>query len=86
MVEEDPRMAKFRSQMETAEAKQIYKQRGEVAEFPNAWIKDKIGLRKFRLRGLLKAGMEGLWACLAYNVKQWIRLAWRKEPVAVCAA
>jgi len=86
MVEEDPKVAKFRSQMETEEAKQIYKQRGEVAEFPNAWIKDKIGLRKFRLRGLFKAGIEGLWACLAYNVKQWIRLAWRKEEVAACAA
>ena len=72
-----PEVARFIAKMETEEAKQIYKQRGAVAEFPNAWIKDKIGLRQFRLRGLTKVGMEALWACLTYNIKQWIRLRWR---------
>jgi transposase len=66
----------FRAKMQTPEAKQIYRTRAEVAEFPNAWIKEKIGLRKFRLRGLVKAGMEILWACLSYNIRQWIRLSW----------
>lgn len=42
-----------------------------------AWIKDKLGLRKFRVRGLIKAGMELVWASLTYNVMQWIRLSWR---------
>jgi hypothetical protein len=74
---EDPEVVKqFRAKMQTAEAKQIYRTRAEVAEFPNAWIKEKIGLRKFRLRGLYKAGMETVWACLTYNIKQWIRLSW----------
>jgi hypothetical protein len=50
-----------------------------VAEFPNAWIKDKIRLRQFRLRGLIKASMEALWACLTYNIQQWIRLRGRKQ-------
>ncbi len=72
-----PEVARFIAKMETEEAKQIYKQRGAVAEFPNAWIKEKIGLRQFRLRGLIKVGMEALWACFAYNIKQWIRLRWR---------
>lgn len=72
-----PEVAAFIAKMETDEAKQIYRQRGAVAEFPNAWIKDKIGLRQFRLRGLIKVGMEVLWACLTYNIKQWIRLCWR---------
>ena len=67
----------FRAKMQTAEAKQIYRQRGAVAEFPNAWIKAKIGLRQFRLRGLLKVKMEAVWACLTYNIQQWIRLRWR---------
>jgi len=65
--------------MQTEEAKQIYRQRGAVAEFPNAWIKEKIGLRQFRLRGLIKVGMEVLWACLTYNIQQWIRLRWRPQ-------
>jgi transposase len=74
---DDPVVVAHKEKMETEEAKQIYRHRGEVAEFPNAWIKDKIGLRQFRLRGLIKVGMEILWACLTYNIKQWIRLRWR---------
>lgn len=69
-------VSEFIAKMETEEAKAIYKQRGAVAEFPNAWIKDKIKLRQFRLRGLLKVGMEAVWVCLAYNIQQWIRLCW----------
>lgn len=60
--------------METTGAKQIYKQRGAVAEFPNCWIKEKLGLRKFRLRGLANAATEALWAVVTYNLQQWMRL------------
>jgi Transposase DDE domain len=77
--EEAPAVAAFRAKMETEEAQQIYRQRGAVAEFPNAWIKDKIGLRQFHLRGLIKVSMEALWVCLTYNIKQWIRLRGRKQ-------
>jgi transposase len=76
---DDPVVVAHKEKMETEEAKQIYRQRGAVAEFPNAWIKDKIGLRQFRLRGLIKVGMELLWVCLTYNIKQWIRLCWRPQ-------
>ena len=74
-----PEVAAFIAKMETDEGKKIYRQRGPVAEFPNAWIKNKIGLRQFRLRGLVKVGMEVLWAALTYNIKQWIRLCWRPQ-------
>jgi transposase len=80
-AEEAPAVVAFRAKMQTAEAKQIYRQRGAVAEFPHAWIKDKLGLRQFRLRGLIKVRMETLWACLTYNLQQWIRLCWRKRLV-----
>jgi hypothetical protein len=73
----------FRKKMETEAAKAAYKKRGPVAEFPNAWIKEKFRLRKFRLRGMAKAGAEILWACLTYNALQWIRLS--KQPVAMAA-
>lgn len=72
-----PDVHQFREKMQTPQAQQIYAQRAPVAEFPNAWIKEKLGLRQFRLRGLLKVGCEALWACLTYNVQQWIRLCWR---------
>jgi transposase len=77
--EQTPALAAFEAKMQTTEARQIYKQRAGVAEFPNAWIKDKIGLRQFRLRGLFKVTMEALWACLTYNICQWIRLCWRPQ-------
>jgi transposase len=80
-TEERPEVSAFRQKMQTPEAVQIYRQRSAVAEFPNAWIKDKLGLRQFRLRGLLKVGVEALWACLTYNIEQWIRLSWRPKLV-----
>lgn len=67
----------FLAKMETDAAKAVYKLRGAVAEFPNAWLKDKLRLRYFHLRGLVKVGMESVWACLTYNIQQWIRLSWR---------
>jgi transposase len=66
----------------STDAQAIYKQRAGVAEFPNAWIKDKIGLRQFRLRGLVKVTLETLWACLTYNICQWIRLCWKPQRLA----
>ena len=81
-LEEQADVAAFRKKMEAAEYRAAYRKRGAVAEFPNAWIKDKLGLRKFRVRGLLKAGSELLWACLTYNIMQWERLAWRQPAIA----
>jgi len=82
--EATPEIVAFQAKMETPEAQAIYKQRAGVAEFPNAWIKDKIGLRQFRLRGLAKVTLESLWACLTYNICQWIRLCWKPQQLA-CA-
>ena len=72
-----PAIVSFIEKMKTEEAKAIYKQRAHLAEFPHAWIKTKLGLRQFHLRGSLKVGIEALWACLTYNIQQWIRLVWR---------
>jgi len=76
-----PVVREFAQKMETEEAKAIYRQRGAVAEFPNAWLKDKLGLRQFRLRGLFRVRLEVLWAALTYNIQQWIRLSWRAGRV-----
>jgi transposase len=83
-TEEPDEVKAHRQKMETESARTIYKQRPAVAEFPNAWIKEKFGLRQFRLRGLIKVRIEALWACLTYNICQWIRLCWRpKQAVSV---
>lgn len=72
-----PEITAFNKKMESAEAKAIYKERSQVAEFPHAWIKDKLGLRQFRSTGVRKVEMEAVWACLTYNIQQWIRLVWK---------
>jgi transposase len=79
---ENTEVAAFREKMKTEAAQQIYKKRGPVAEFPNAWIKDKLGIRKFRLRGMAKATTEAMWGAFTYNVQQWIRLSWRPKVMA----
>jgi hypothetical protein len=84
-VSANQEVAAFRDKMKGEEAKQIYRRRGEVAEFPNAWIKEKLGIRKFRMRGLAKATTEAIWGVLAYNILQWVRLSWRPRLVGQAA-
>ena len=81
-MEKTAQLVAFEAKMQTEQARQIYKERAGVAEFPNAWIKDKFGLRQFRLRGVVKVGLEALWACLTYNICQWIRLCWKPQRLA----
>lgn len=77
--EDSPAVAAFRAKMQTEEAKQLYRTRAQIAEFPHAWIKEKFGLRRFRLRGCQKVRAEAVWACLTYNIQQWLRLSWRRS-------
>jgi transposase len=83
--EELAEVAEFRQRMQSEQAREIYRQRAQVAETPNLWIKAKFGLRQFSVRGLSKVGMEALWACLTYNIRVWIRLRWR-QPAALATA
>jgi transposase len=73
-LEESPLVIAFRKKMSSEEAQQRYRCRARIAEFCHAWIKTKLGLRQFHVRGLVKAQMEMLWACLTYNLQHWIRL------------
>jgi transposase len=82
-IEESAAVQAFRQKMASQEAQASYRRRGRVAEFCNAWIKSKLGLREFHVRGLLKVQTEMLWACLTYNLQQWIRL---RKPSTVAAA
>jgi transposase len=78
-LEESAAVQAFRQKMETEEARASYRRRGRVVEFCHAWIKSKLGLRQFHVRGLRKVRMEMLWACLTYNLQHWIRLQ-RLQP------
>jgi hypothetical protein len=69
-----PAIAAFRAKMQTEEARAIYKTRSEVAEFPHLWLKSKLCIRQFRVRGLRKVALECLWGAITYNIHHWIRL------------
>jgi len=72
-VEPEP-VERYHAKMQTAEAKAIYKQRAPVAEFPHAWLKDKLKWVRLRCRGIAKAQAEALWACLTYNLQRYFKL------------
>jgi hypothetical protein len=46
-IEEPASTTSFKAKMATDEARQIYRQRSQIAEFPHAWIKRRCGLREF---------------------------------------
>jgi transposase len=73
--EESAIVLAFRQKMASEAAQTQYRRRGRVVEFCHAWIKSKLGLRQFHVRGLIKVQLEMLWACLTYNLQQWIRLS-----------
>jgi Transposase DDE domain len=77
-LEESAAVLSFRQKMATEPARASYRRRGRVPEFCNAWIKSKLGLRQFHVRGLGKVQIEMLWAGLTYNLQQWVRL--RRVP------
>jgi transposase len=81
--EESTAVLAFRQKMAGEKAQAQYRRRGPVVEFCHAWIKSKLGLRQFHVRGLVKVQMEMLWACLTYNLQQWIRL---RKPITAIAA
>ena len=80
---EHPVVTAFREQTASAEGEAALKQRSAVAEFVNAWLKEKVGLRRFHVRGLAKVRVEAMGATLTYNVQQWIRLRWRLRRLPV---
>jgi transposase len=81
-LEEPDTTVAFKAKMETEQAKQIYKRRSQIAEFPHAWIKERCGLRQFRCRGQQKVWMESIWACLSYNIVRWFCLQRREAASA----
>jgi len=56
--------------LKTESGKKTYARRAHLAETPNGFIKDVLGLRQFLLRGLDKVRTEWLWACTAFNIRK----------------
>lgn len=73
-VVESTAMKEYLARMKRPEVKELYKKRCEIAEFPHLWFKGVKNLRRFSVRGLVKAEIEAKWIALAYNVTQWMRI------------
>ncbi len=78
-----PVVAEYVAKRQTAAARGLYRLPAPVAEFSNLGLKSKLGLWQFCVRGLQKVRCEVTWACLTYNIQQWVRLRWkdRLRPV-----
>jgi hypothetical protein len=64
---------RFRQRMATAEAREIYKQRASIAEYPNAELRNR-GLTQFRVRGLSRVLASTLLHALSFNFMRAISL------------
>lgn len=63
-------MFKFRQRMATAEAKETYRKRSSVAEFPNAECRNR-GLHQFPVRGLTRVLASALLHAVTFNFMRW---------------
>ena len=68
-------MAAFRQRLATDDAKQLYKQRPSIAEFPNAECHHR-GLHQFRVCGLKQAKATTLWYAPTFNLMRLLNLGW----------
>lgn len=74
-VRVEPRaIDRYHAKMETDQGKAIYKLRAPVAEFPHAWMKDKLKWLRMQCRGIVKTQAEALWVCLTYNLQRYFKL------------
>ena len=58
------------AKLQTEEGKEIYRQRKKIVEPVFGQVKTNLGFRRFRLRGLDKAGGEWTLVCLVHNIKK----------------
>lgn len=66
-------MFAFRQRMATDAAKELYRERSSIAEYPNAECRNK-GLQQFRVRGLERVKSSVLMDILTFNFMRWLNL------------
>lgn len=71
-----PAVAALRRRMKSESGRSIYAKRGQVAELVNAGLKERLGLRQFRVRGLAKVQTVTVLTVLAYNMVRLFSLGW----------
>jgi IS5 family transposase len=65
-----PHTVAMKAKFQTEQTQKDYKKRKWIAEPPNGWIKNVLGLRQFSMRGLEKAKAEFKLVCMALNLRR----------------
>ncbi len=65
-----PHTVAMAAKFETEQEKTDYRKRKWIAEPPNGWIKNVLGLRQFSMRGLQKTLAEFKLVCMALNLRR----------------
>lgn len=68
---DSPEVIRWRARMATAEAKEVYKERGALAEWANAQVR-QLGVSQFTVRGLPKVTTVMLLVAVAHNLLRWV--------------
>ncbi len=71
---DSPEVAAWRERMGTAEAKAVYRQRGAIAEWTNAQVRQH-GVSQFSVRGLTNVTTVMLLVAVAHNLMRWLSLS-----------
>ena len=71
--EDSPEVVRWRQRMVTQDAKAVYKNRGAIAEWTNAQVRQH-GLSRFTVRGIAKVTTVMLLIVITHNILQWAAL------------
>lgn len=70
----DPTLTAMKARLKTAEGRAIYQKRQETVEPVIGWVKERLGFRGFRMRGLEKASGEWDLVTMASNLRRMLTL------------
>lgn len=73
-AKDPPEIAGWRARMATEEGKRVYKDRCSTAEWVNAQIKERHGVRQFNVRGLARVTSIMLLVVITHNLLRWMAL------------
>lgn len=65
-----PHTAAMAAKLRTEQGQAAYRKRKWIAEPPNGWIKNVLGLRQFSMRGLPRVRAEWKLVCMALNLRR----------------
>lgn len=65
-----PHTAAMAAKLQTEQGRAAYRKRNWIAEPPNGWIKNVLGFRQFRMRGLHRVRAEWKLVCMALNLRR----------------